>query len=134
MLNNLIPELYCSNLKVSLEFYINNLGFRIVYLRKEEGFVMLEREGVRIMLEELTNPARKWITAPLEKPFGRGVNFQILTTDIDALYSQLILHHVHIFMPIEDKSYRTNDTQLHCRQFIVQDPDGYLLRFMAIKK
>jgi hypothetical protein len=32
-------------------------------------------------------------------------------------------------MPMEEKWYRANDTQLGNRQFIVQDPDGYLLRF-----
>ncbi|HSW93417.1 MAG TPA: VOC family protein, partial [Gammaproteobacteria bacterium] len=34
-----------------------------------------------------------------------------------------------IFLPIEEKWYRANNVELGNRQFIVQDPDGYMLRF-----
>jgi hypothetical protein len=33
-----------------------------------------------------------------------------------------------IFLSLEEKWYRRGDMLLGCRQFIVQDPDGYLLR------
>jgi hypothetical protein len=34
-----------------------------------------------------------------------------------------------VFLPLEDKWYRSNDFEIGQRQFIVMDPDGYLLRF-----
>lgn len=77
------PELMCSNIKTSLNFYVDVLGFTIQYQREEEGFAMLERQGSRLMLDEIIpGSKRSWISAPLEKPFGRGINFQIDTTDV----------------------------------------------------
>jgi hypothetical protein len=96
---------------------------------------MLERQGSRIMLEELeaeseNAPERQWITAPLERPFGRGINLQIDTDKVDELYARAREAGARIFLPIEEKWYRAGDVELGCRQFIVQDPDGYLLRFL----
>jgi len=129
----LIPELYCTSLADSKIFYVGVLGFEILYERPEEKFVMLGREDAQLMLEELSI-GRKWITAPLEKPFGRGVNFQIQTADVDVLYrnvQNLAAQHpdIKIFLPMEEKWYRADNHQVGNRQFIVQDPDGYFLRF-----
>ncbi|MDP3559349.1 MAG: VOC family protein [Legionellaceae bacterium] len=129
----LTPELCCSNIKTSLIFYIQTLGFTIQYQREVEGFAMLERQGSRIMLDEIKNNAtgtnRTWITAPLEKPFGRGINLEIRTTHVDALYARVQQAGVPIFLPIEEKWYRVDAFEVGNRQFIILDPDGYMLRF-----
>jgi len=139
MINNrlitpLTPELCCSNIKISLAFYTKILGFEIQYQREEEGFAMLERQGSRIMLDEINNNSaegtnRTWILAALEKPFGRGMNLEIRTTQIDELYTYVQQSGATIFLPIEEKWYRVNDIEVGNRQFIVLDPDGYMLRF-----
>ena len=72
---------------------------------------------------------RSWITAPLCKPYGRGVNLQIEVSDVDVLYKRVLEKSIPLFMEIEDKSYVCGDEVFTSRQFIVQDPDGYLLRF-----
>ena len=126
----LTPELYCTNIKTSVVFYTETLGFRIEYQRAKEGFAMLERQGSRIMLDEIIpGSKRSWITAPLEAPFGRGINLQMRTDAIDDLYVHVQKSGAIIFLPIEERWYRANDVDLGRRQFIVQDPDGYLLRF-----
>ncbi|HSW77086.1 MAG TPA: VOC family protein [Candidatus Saccharimonadales bacterium] len=126
----LTPELYCSNIQLSIAFYTKILGFNIQYQREDEGFVMLERQGSRIMLEEIRNDSRRvWLNAPLEKPFGRGINFEIKTSHVDLLYDHVQKSAAVIFLPIEEKWYRANNVELGNRQFIVQDPDGYMLRF-----
>ena len=38
-------------------------------------------------------------------------------------------HQIELFLPVEEKWYRKNDREVGNRQFLVQDPDGYLLRF-----
>jgi hypothetical protein len=81
------------------------------------------------MLEELTESERKWLSGPLEKPFGRGINIQMVTSSIDELYETLHSHSVLFFMNIEEKWYRRASDTVHNRQFVIQDPDGYLLRF-----
>jgi catechol 2,3-dioxygenase-like lactoylglutathione lyase family enzyme len=126
----LTPELLCSDIKVSLSFYTEILGFKIEYHRLEDGFAMLERQGSRIMLDEIVpGSERSWIAAPLEAPFGRGINLQIETDSIDIFYASARKAAAKIFLPIEDKWYRAKEVELGQRQFIVQDPDGYLLRF-----
>ncbi|MDX2028381.1 MAG: VOC family protein [Alphaproteobacteria bacterium] len=130
----LTPELACSNIKASLNFYVQILGFTIQYQREEDGFAMLERQGSRIMLDEIretsvTGTDRTWFVAPLEKPFGRGINLQMETSDVDDLYAKVQVSGVRIFLPMEETWYRKDDMLLGNRQFIVQDPDGYLLRF-----
>jgi uncharacterized glyoxalase superfamily protein PhnB len=126
----LTPELYCTDIKVSLPFYTQVLGFTIQYQCPENGFAMLERQGSRIMLDQIVpGSARTWLTAPLEAPFGRGINLQMQTDKIDELYAQVQKAGARIFLHMEEKWYRCDDVQLGNRQFIVQDPDGYLLRF-----
>lgn len=130
----LTPELYCSDIQTSLDFYINLLGFTIQYQREDEGFAMLERQGARIMLDEISKNSlkstkRTWISGELTAPFGRGINLEIKTTQIDDLYNRVQRSNAHIFLPIEERRYRANDRELYIRQFIVMDPDSYMLRF-----
>lgn len=110
------------------------LGFSIQYQREEDGFAMLERQGARIMLDEVSKdfPAgtkRTWILGPLEVPFGRGINLEIKTDKINELYDWICQSNTNIFLSLEDKWYRADDLELGIRQFIVIDPDGYMLRF-----
>jgi lactoylglutathione lyase len=128
-MQSLVPELYCSDLKASLDFYCDVLGFSIVYDRPEARFAFIQRENVQLMLEEFTEKNRKWLSAPLEKPYGRGINLQMTTDDIDSLYEKLESKNVSLFMDIEEKWYRRAHDTVGNRQFVVQDPDGYLLRF-----
>lgn len=131
----LTPELCCSNIKNSLVFYTQILGFSIQYQREEDGFAMLERQGSRIMLDEIRDVSvsgadRTWLSGPLEMPFGRGINLEIKTSKVDELYDRVQHADANVFLPIEDKWYRANDVEIGNRQFIVLDPDGYMLRFV----
>ncbi|MCX7116217.1 MAG: VOC family protein [Gammaproteobacteria bacterium] len=130
------PELYCINLKVSLAFYMDILEFKMLYQREEEGFAMLEYQGARIMLDEIKHPSvsgsRTWITAPLEKPLGRGIHLQIKTNDVATLYKKVCEGSATIFLPLEEKCYLAGEVELHHQQFIILDPDGYMLRFVEV--
>jgi catechol 2,3-dioxygenase-like lactoylglutathione lyase family enzyme len=72
----LVPELICSDLDQSLRFYVDLLGFDILYARPVDRFAYLEREGAELMLEQPKTHDRLWPNAELAKPFGRGVNFE----------------------------------------------------------
>lgn len=123
----LVPELYCAQLTRSLRFYLEVLGFEVLYQRMEESFAYLQREGAELMLEEPRG--RVFLAGPLEYPYGRGVNLQIEVSDIANLYAAVERSRSTIVLPLEDKWYRRDDTEEGNRQFVVQDPDGYLLRF-----
>ena len=83
------------------------------------------------MLEEATGPGRRFRTAPLERPFGRGVNLQINVKDVDDLRRRVLASNLTIIHDMEDRWYRRGDAERGNRQFVVADPDGYLLRFFS---
>jgi len=124
----IVPELYVTNTLESLKFYVDICGFQVKFSRPEEGFAYLEREGAELMLDELGS-SRDWITGDLERPFGRGINFQIEVSDVDTLYKAVLDAGLKPFLPMEEKWYRANDKEVGNRQFLITDPDGYLLRF-----
>ncbi|MFC6013243.1 bleomycin resistance protein [Nocardia lasii] len=123
----LIPELICSDLRASLEFY-RLLGFGIRYERPEERFAYLERDGADLMLEQPTDHDRLYPRAPLEHPYGRGINLTIDVDDVTAVHTAVTAVGVTLYLPLEDRWYRRSADAVGVRQFAVQDPDGYLLR------
>ncbi len=130
----LVPELSCSSLQKSLEFYVDLIGFSVLYDRPEDGFAYLDFEGAELMLDQTTeamDEERTWWTGPPEKPYGRGINLQIECSDIDGVLSRLKGAGWPLFRPIEDQWYRVHGLETGNRQFLVQDPDGYLLRLFS---
>jgi catechol 2,3-dioxygenase-like lactoylglutathione lyase family enzyme len=127
----LTPELDVYNLDRSLAFYVAVLGFRVLFSRPEDRFAYLDLDGVHLMLEELGGSGRYFGTAPMAHPYGRGVNFQIEVADVDALYARVRAGGFEVPIPLEDRWYRQDATENGNRQFVVADPDGYLLRFFT---
>jgi len=124
--NKLIPELSVTDLNNSLEFYTAILGFKIEYSRPENKFVFLSLNGSQIMLEEINH---HWETGNLTYPFGRGVNFQFEVDNVDELEKSLKERGYPLFCPVQENWYGVEDMIYGQREFLVQDPDGYLLRF-----
>jgi len=127
----LVPELDVADLAASLAVYVGVFGFRVLAERPEERFAYLDLEGAHLMLEQAAGPGRRFRTAPLERPFGRGVNFQIKVADVEALYGRVRTSGLVVVMPIEVRWYRQGEIERGNRQFVVADPDGYLLRFFS---
>ena len=121
----LVPELLVSDHAASRDFYVRVIGFRVRYERPEEKFSYLDLGGAALMIEQETD---FWITAPREKPYGRGINLQIEVDAIDPILSRLEQAGIALFRPVEEAWYRSDETYSGNRQFLVQDPDGYLLR------
>lgn len=122
--NKLIPELSVSDFKKSLEFYTKVLNFKIEYSR--EKFAFLSLEGSQLMIEEINN---NWNTGKLERPFGRGINFQIEVKNIKPFLENIKKNKYRIFREPEEHQYKVRDKIIRCKEFLVQDLDGYLLRF-----
>jgi len=123
----LVPELCCTDFTRSLAFYTEVLGFTVRYQRFEERFAYLDCEGASVMIEQ--SVGRAFLAAPPQYPYGRGVNFQIEVDAVNELYAHVNAASCAVYLPLEEKWYRRGTEEVGNHQFIVLDPDGYLLRF-----
>ena len=78
------------------------------------------------MLEEVND---NWNTGKLEYPFGRGINISMTISDIDAFYEKIKNKGLKLFRELKVSEYRVDDVVYEDKEFLIQDPDGYLLRF-----
>lgn len=122
----LVPELDVFDLTASLRFWCETLGFAIAYARPESGFAYLEHDGAQVMLNTANGT---WDTAPLERPLGRGINLQVTVATVAPILARLSAAGWPLFRPLQEAWYRVGTREVGVRQFLVQDPDGYLLRF-----
>lgn len=125
--NKIIPELSVTNLEKSLKFY-NTAGFKLEYDRPENKFAFISLGEIQFMLQEISEND-KWSLAPLKYPFGNGINFQLEVNNLDQIYNSFKNSGYNITYDIEENWYRQDDKLLGNREFLIQDPDGYLLRF-----
>jgi catechol 2,3-dioxygenase-like lactoylglutathione lyase family enzyme len=136
----LVPELDVADLPSSMVFYVELLGFRVLFEREAERFAYLALDGAELMLQEAAGPGRRFRTAPLEWPFGRGANYQLAVADVDVVYERVLAAGYEPLVAIEERWYQvdvmaaggrwtaTGPTEAGNRQFVVADPDGYLWR------
>jgi catechol 2,3-dioxygenase-like lactoylglutathione lyase family enzyme len=129
---HLVPELAVTDIATSIAFWRDMLGFRVLYDRPEQGFASMERDGVEIMLDQIDGGAVErrgiWDTGPLEKPFGRGINFELRVDDLDCILARVATAGRPVFFGPEERWYRVDAHEVGVRQALVQDPDGYLVR------
>lgn len=130
MSNPLVPELSVSDWRASRRFYCDILGFAVEYERPEEGFSYLSLGEAELMIDQI-GQGRDFDGGHLPDayPYGRGVNLQIRVPDLGSLGASLQAHGLPLLLQLEERWYRVNDREAGNRQFVVADPDGYLLRF-----
>lgn len=127
----LVPELLVTDAARSIGFWCGIRGFEIAYERPDEGFAYIALGSAHIMIEQY-GIGRNWITAPLEPPLGRGLNLQISIPRLEPVLGALRETNYPLFMEPESTWYRIDDrTEAGVQQFLVTDPDGYLIRFQT---
>lgn len=125
--NKLTPELAVSNIDQSQKFYVDQLGFEIEFRREEDRFLFISYEGSQLMLEE--DSPTGWITDVPVFPRGRGINFQIEVNSLDRVIQKITTFNIAYFREPREEWYRINDMEEGVKELLIQDPDGYLLRF-----
>jgi hypothetical protein len=83
----------------------------------------LDFDSSQVVLDE--SKKRDWATGSLDTPSGRGVNFQVRVPAVEPVLPALAQAGWPLFLKPEQKWHRTGNVH----QFLVQDPDGYLVRF-----
>ena len=124
--NNLIPELSVFDILQTKNFY-EELGFKIEYERREEKFVFMSFQDSQFMFEQIHDEG--WNTGELIYPLGRGINFSIAVDDIENLYTLVKSKKLEIYKKLSKSVYLVNGIEEIQMEFLIQDPNGYLLRF-----
>ncbi|OGK64575.1 hypothetical protein A2313_02940 [Candidatus Roizmanbacteria bacterium RIFOXYB2_FULL_41_10] len=126
--NNILPELYVIDFHKSLYFYTNIPGFKLEYERKDPLFAFLSYQGSQLMIQQDDND-EEWHNGKPEYPYGRGINFQIETDNVQKIIDTLAQNNYPLKKGIKDSYYKVKKTLHGCREILVMDPSGYLLRF-----
>ncbi len=124
--NKMIPELSVFDIEQTKRFY-NDLGFKIEYERPEEKFVFMSFQDSQFMFEQIHDNG--WNIDELIYPLGRGINFSIAVDDIEGLYKLVKTLNLEIYKELNRSIYQVNGTEETQTEFLIQDPNGYLLRF-----
>ena len=121
-LGHIVPFFIVRNLKPSIAFYKDRLGFQVTFLGPDDDpyFAMLQRDGVRLMLKAITPEVRP-TPNPSRHPWARWDAY-VHTPDPDALAEEFTSRGVSFQEPLGN-----NSDQL--RGFEVMDADGYVLYF-----
>ena len=123
----MVPELMVMQFAVSIEFYRLG-GFQVRFTRTGPNFAYLTLGHAHLMLEEYHDTG--WHVGALERPFGRGVNLQIEVANVQAVADTLYAHTIPLYRPVTETRYAiAPGVDEVVRECLVQDPDGYLLRF-----
>lgn len=125
----LVPELGVDDIAASLAFWCGPLGFAVAYDRPAARFAYLERDGAQVMLCEQNG---RWKTGEATRPYGRGLNLQITVPALQPIVDALAAIGWPLFEAPAEAWYRAGPVERGQREMLVQDPDGYLLRFAEI--
>ncbi|MFC1860784.1 VOC family protein [Chloroflexota bacterium] len=115
------PSLAVRNMKKTIDFYINSLGFKMGMAFPDANnpeYVDLSMDGMVLMFLPAEN-----LSKGAEEKLGTGVNLYMqIDGDIDKYYEQLKEKGVRIVVDIKDEPWGQRD-------FTVQDYSGYMLTF-----
>ena len=121
----LMAELMVSDYPASLSFWTGALGFAVAFERPGLDFACLQRpEGAQVMIYQRDGD---WETGPLEPPYGRGAIIQVYVSDVDSTYRAVTQAGLLPYVDLREKWRDWGDRLGGQREFLVQDPDGYLV-------
>ena len=116
------PFFIVTNLKTSVSFYVDKLGFKIRYIGPDDNpfYAMVGRDNISIMLKAIV---------PDVKPIPNHTRHEwapwdayISTMEPDTLFDEYRSNGVKFSKPIHDNSD-------NLRGFEIEDADGYVLFF-----
>lgn len=123
--NGLVAEMMVQNYPRSLVWWTGLVGMTPVFIRPEQKLAFLQHaDGAQVMIYERDGD---WEVAPMEPPFGRGVVTQIFVKAVDVLHARFVASGHPIYVPLREKWRDWGDCLGGQREFLVQDPDGYLV-------
>ena len=122
-LNKLTPNLIVSDVRRSLAFYRDVLGFTVEQTVPDAEpfvFAIVVSGGIQIYLNA-PEPAVAEYPAFRDRPIGGTLTLFVEVTDVEAAHASL-KGRVPVVMPLEKKWYGVTE-------FAFTDPDGYVITF-----
>jgi uncharacterized glyoxalase superfamily protein PhnB len=123
-LTGVTPNLVTNDIPRAVAFYRDVLGFSIRTTVPDAApfvFVLLERDGVNVFLNDLKT-VRDETPAATSLVVGQsGVGMFFLIDDATAMWEQ-VRERAPVIMALKDQWYGM-------REFTVTDPDGYVVTF-----
>ena len=112
--------LFVKNADISAAYYIEKLGFSVVdSVGNPPIFFLLRRDGCSLMLIQIKSPEQ---IVPNWKIHPNTSNAYFWVTDADALHKEFLDRGATI-------DYGPCDQPYGCREFGIQDMDGYDIAF-----
>jgi catechol 2,3-dioxygenase-like lactoylglutathione lyase family enzyme len=121
-LTDISPSFIVSNLKASIAFYIDKLGFEVLFIGPDDDpfWAIVGRENISIFLKAIT-PNVKPIPNHTRHKWARWDAY-ISAADPDTLFEEYRSRSVTFHQPLKDDGDRL-------RGFEIADADGYVLLF-----
>ena len=120
MIKNLLgiaPQFLVDDLELSIEYYCRRLGFELDF-RYEGLYASVSRDGCAIHLK----CAPKTEADRVHRRQNEHLDAYIDVANAAALHDELTARGGSIIRPLEERPWS-------CRDFYVEDPDGYILCF-----
>lgn len=111
------PQFLVDNLSASVAYYQNRLGFQPDFVY-ESFYSSVSRDGFSIHLKCAT----RTVADRAYRKQNEHLDAYIGVQGIEALFQELKSNGARILRPLEQRPW-------NCRDFYVEDPDGYILCF-----
>ena len=116
------PELFVANIKASLEFFTQKLGFAIAFAYGEPPFyAQVKRDGAQLNLKCVDNPVINPELRDREELLSAAMTVAT-ANEIKQLFLEFQSANVTFFQTLKKQPWGA-------RNFIIKDPDGNLLLF-----
>lgn len=122
---SLMAEMMVQDYLRSLVFWTGPMGFAAAFTRPAQKLAcLIHPDGAQIMIYERDGD---WETGAMQPPFGRGAVIQVYVSDTNAMADRMRANHVPFYVEPREKWRDWGDRLGGQREFLVQDPDGYLI-------
>ena len=116
-LTGIAPQFVVDDLRQAIAYYRDNLGFQLDF-EYQSFYASVSRDGFAIHLKH----APKLAADREHRKQNEHLDAYVSVLGIADLFSELQARGAHIIRSLEERPWA-------CRDFYVQDPDGYILCF-----
>lgn len=116
-LKSITPQFLVDDLGVSIAYYRRKLGFALSF-QYEDFYAEVARDGCAVHLKR----AEKTVADRAHRKENEHLDAYVDVKGVDALFTELEQRGAKILVPVENRPW-------HCRDFYVEDPDGYIICF-----